>query len=120
MPCPHPPPAPDHASGAGRVLLMVFSALHHLECSREGTRHDADQVQGTSPIGAPLLARYDLEQAAASTDPAEIAHRPPDLWRYHELLPVRDPAHVVTLGEGMTPLLKLPRHGPRLGVPNLL
>jgi threonine synthase len=42
------------------------------------------------------------------------------LWRYHELLPVRDVANVVTLGEGMTPLLPLPRHGARLGVPRLL
>ena len=99
---------------------MVFSALHHLECSREGTQHDADSVQGTSPVGAPLLARYYLEQAAASVTPAEIQTRPSNLWRYHELLPVRDPAHVVTLGEGMTPMLQLPRHGPRLGVPNLL
>jgi threonine synthase len=51
--------------------------------------------------------------------PAEIAGRAPDLWRYHELLPVRDPAHVVSLGEGMTPLLALLRHGGRLGVPGL-
>jgi threonine synthase len=35
------------------------------------------------------------------------------------MLPVRDPARVVTLGEGMTPLLELPRHGARLGVPRL-
>ena len=33
--------------------------------------------------------------------------RPPSLWRYRELLPVRDDAHVVTMGEGMTPLLPL-------------
>jgi threonine synthase len=30
------------------------------------------------------------------------------MWRYHELLPVRDEKHVVTLGEGMTPLLAAP------------
>jgi len=96
-----------------------FSALSHLECSRDGSRHDADVVQGTSPLGAPLLARYDLERAAADCTRADIAGRPPDLWRYHELLPVRDPARVVTLGEGMTPLLDLPRHGARLGVPRL-
>ncbi len=96
-----------------------FSALSHLECSRDGSRHDADVVQGTSPLGAPLLARYDLERAAAAVTRAEIAGRPPDLWRYHELLPVRDPARVVTLGEGMTPLLDLPRHGARLGVRRL-
>lgn len=102
-----PPPTPD------------YSVLTHLECSRDGSRHDADVVQGVSPLGAPLLARYDLERAAATVSPAVISARPPDLWRYHELLPVRDERHVVTLGEGMTPLLDLPRHGVRLGVPGL-
>ncbi len=99
---------------------MAYSTLSHLECSRDGSTHDADSVAGTSPLGAPLLARYDLDRAAATVTRAEIATRGPDLWRYHELLPVRDPAHVVTLGEGMTPLLALPRHGARIGVPRLL
>lgn len=40
---------------------MPFSSLSHLECSRTGKRYDADQVQGVSEVGAPLLARYDLE-----------------------------------------------------------
>jgi len=99
--------------------VAPYSTLTHLDCSRDGTRYDADVVQGTSTLGAPLLARYDLDRAAASASPAEIATRAPDLWRYHELLPVRDERHVVTLGEGMTPLLDLPRHGARLGVPGL-
>ncbi len=98
---------------------MQFSALSHLESSRDGSRHDADIVQGTTPQGDPLLARYDLDQVSGAMTPADIAGRAPDLWRYHELLPVRDPVHVVTLGEGMTPLLALPRHGARLGVPGL-
>jgi threonine synthase len=98
---------------------MTFSALSHLECSRDGSRYDADQVQGLSDLGAPLLARYDLDAVRAATSPADLATRPPTLWRYHELLPVRDAARVVTLGEGMTPLLDLPRHGARLGVPAL-
>ena len=50
----------------------------------------------------------------------ELATRPPDLWRYHELLPVRSADNVVTLGEGMTPLLPLPRYGRELGVDRLL
>jgi threonine synthase len=70
-------------------------------------------------LGYPLLARYDLARVAEVLTPADIASRAPDLWRYHELLPVRDQAHIVTLGEGMTPLLPLPRHGARLGVPRL-
>jgi threonine synthase len=101
------------------MIAGEFSQLSHLECSRDGTRHDADVVQGTSPIGAPLLARYDLDRVAATVTPAEIAARPPSLWRYHEVLPVRDPARALTLGEGMTPLVDLPRHGARLGVPAL-
>ena len=98
---------------------MTFSSLSHLECSRDGSRHDADVVQGTSPLGAPLLARYDLARVADTVTRAEIAGRAPTLWRYHELLPVRSEQHVVSLGEGMTPLLDLPTHGARLGVPGL-
>jgi threonine synthase len=97
---------------------VPYSALSHLDCPRCGARHDADQVQGTCSCGSPLLARYDLEQVRVS--PRDITGRAPDLWRYHELLPVRAAGRVVSLGEGMTPLLALPRLGRALGVPNLL
>jgi threonine synthase len=97
-----------------------YSALSHLECARCGTGHDATRVQGLCPCGSPLLARYDLALAGARVDRAEIGRRQPDLWRYHELLPVSAPGHVVSLGEGMTPLLALPRLGAALGVPRLL
>ena len=76
-------------------------------------------MQGLCSCGSPLLARYDLGQAAR-VDRADIARRPADLWRYHELLPVSAAARVVSLGEGMTPLLALPRLGRALGVPGLL
>ena len=99
---------------------MSYSALSHLVCSRTGTRYDADRVQGVSAVGAPLLVEYDLDRARRTMTREAIAGRPPTLWRYHEMLPVRDPAHVVTLGEGMTPLLPLPRYGARVGVPRLL
>jgi threonine synthase len=99
---------------------MAYSHLSHLECSRTGSRYDADVVQGLSADGAPLLARYDLDAVRAAVTPAEIGSRRPDLWRYHEVLPVRDAQHVTTLGEGMTPLLPLPAYGARIGVPGLL
>jgi threonine synthase len=101
-------------------LPMPYSALSHLDCPRCGVRHDADRVQGTCACGSPLLARYDLRQAAGQAGPRDIAGRPADLWRYHELLPVREAGRVVTLGEGMTPLLPVPRIGGALGVPDLL
>jgi len=98
----------------------VHSALTGLACSRCAERYDADRVQGLCRCGSPLLARYDLAAVRSAVDPARIASRPPDLWRYAELLPVRAAAHRVSLGEGMTPLLPLPRLGARYGVPGLL
>jgi threonine synthase len=98
---------------------VAFSALTHLECSRTGERYESDKVQGTSAAGAPLLARYDLDRVRETVSREDIAGRAPNLWRYHELLPVRAAEHVVSLGEGMTPLLDLPAYGQRIGVSRL-
>ena len=99
---------------------MTYSYLSHLECSRTGERYDADEVQGVSRVGAPLLVRYDLDAAREAVSRDEIERRPHDLWRYHEVLPVRDPRHVTTLGEGMTPLLPMTTYGTGVGIPRLL
>jgi threonine synthase len=101
-------------------LPATYSALTHLECSRCQDSYDASKLQGTCACGAPLLARYDLAAVGAATGPAQIAGRPPTLWRYHELLPAGSAAAVVSLGEGMTPLLAMPRLGQALGLPGLL
>ena len=97
----------------------MYSYLSHLECSRTGERYDADVVQGTSSAGAPLLARYDLERVAATLDKTVLAGRDTTLWRYHEVLPVRDQRFVTTLGEGWTPLVDLPAYGRSVGLPRL-
>ena len=97
-----------------------YSALSGLECSRCAARHDADRLQGTCACGAPLLARYDTDRVRGQVTRADLAARAPDLWRYHEMLPVTGPGQVVSLGEGMTPLLPVPRLGRALGVPRLL
>jgi len=98
----------------------AHSFLTHLECSVTGGYYDADVVQGLSAAGAPLLARYDLERVRAELARGAVATRPATMWRYHELLPVRDPAHVTTLGEGWTPLLPLPTHGAAIGLRRLM
>jgi threonine synthase len=99
---------------------VPFSYLTHLDCPRCQLRYDADQLNGLCSCGSPLLARYDLEAAAAGLDRADLPGRAPSLWRYHELLPVRDPGRVVSMGEGMTPLVPLPRFGTAAGVPGLV
>ena len=85
--------------------------LTHLECSRTGERYDPFELHSLSSVGAPLLARYDLERAAAVLKPRDLSDRRPDMWRYLELLPVRGAEEIVSLGEGFTPL----HHVERLG-----
>src|SRR5215475_7606362 len=91
------PPSRHQASQRkmGRMAATAYSALTHLECSTCRTEHKAEQIQGTCTCCAPLLARYDLEQVKSQATIAAIAARPPDLWRYHELLPVSTPESVV-------------------------
>ena len=94
----------------------MSSALSHLECSACGERYDADVPQQLCRDGKPLLARYDLAAAARTLSAAALREREPSLWRYEELLPLRDRHNRVSLGEAMTPLLALPRLGARYGI----
>jgi threonine synthase len=50
----------------------------------------------------------------------DLASRDTTLWRYAELLPVRDPSYRLGFGEGMTPLHAVDRLGRELGVTRLL
>jgi len=97
-----------------------MSFLSHLECSYCQVQYEADQlIRLCRECGQPLLARYDLARAAAEVDRDEVMARPPGLWRFHELLPVRDPAYRFTLGEGGKPMLKLDHLGHQLGLNRL-
>ncbi|HXW26618.1 MAG TPA: threonine synthase [Xanthobacteraceae bacterium] len=92
----------------------------HLECAATGERHAADAAHNLSRAGKPLLVRYDLAGVKAALTKAALADRPPDLWRYRELLPVRRVGDIVSLGEAMTPLVALPKIARRLGGGELL
>lgn len=100
--------------------LQNMSFLTHLECTRCGKQYAAEALQTTCPDdGKPLYPRYDYKGIAAAVTKDQIARRPPNLWRYREFLPVREDANIVSLGEGMTPLLRTGRLAAQLGVNNL-
>jgi threonine synthase len=86
----------------------------HLECSQTGERYAADQPHNLSRAGKPLLVRYDLDGVKKALSKQALGTRPPDLWRYRELLPVRRKQDIVSLGEAMTPLLPLPKLSAKL------
>jgi threonine synthase len=88
----------------------------HLECTRTGEHLESETLQGLSPAGAPLFARYDLASLAPWFTPGSLANASADLWRYGPILPVRNPAARIALGEGWTPLLDAPALARRLGV----
>ena len=88
---------------------MRYSYATHLECSLTAERYDIGALQGLSAAKKPLLVRYDLGALRREVTREDVAARAPGLWRWRELLPVPDAAHVVSLGELETPLIALPR-----------
>ena len=101
-----------------QIDLPTF--VSHLECGLTGERHEADRLHNLSRAGKPLLVRYDLPAVARALTKDKLAARPYDIWRYRELLPVRQAANVVSLGETVTPLVPAPRLAERLGGRTLL
>lgn len=86
----------------------MSSTLSHLECSKCSARRSADVAQHLCDCGGPLLARYDLGRARMLLTASVLAQRPSDLWRFRELMPLRDPQHAISLGERTTPIIGLP------------
>jgi threonine synthase len=87
----------------------------HLECAMEGDHYPADQIHNLSKAGKPLLVRYDLAAVKKALTKEALSQRPADMWRYREMLPVRKCADIVSLGEVMTPLIRLPKLAKKLG-----
>lgn len=84
------------------------STLTDLVCTFCGAAASAETPQSLCPsCGHVLFARYDVGRLKSSLTREMLPGRPPTLWRYFEALPIRNPQHVVTLGEGLTPLLPL-------------
>ena len=92
----------------------------HLECANCVARYDADTVHNLCPAcHKPLWVRYDLDALKKKFPKKALFGRPPTLWRYLELLPVRDPANIVSLTETITPILETKRLAAHFGVQHL-
>lgn len=97
-----------------------YTYFNRLSCSLCGREFDLHALQTFCPdCTAPLLSFYDLPAARAALDRDRIRARGRGMWRWHELLPVFGADGVVSLGEGDTPMLHLPRLGGILGMQGL-
>ena len=93
--------------------------LAGLECTRCSDYYPGDTARAVCDCGSTLLVRYDLASVRKAVTPGDIARRPPTMWRYRELLPVRDEAAIVTMGEGFTPMIPVPKAAREVGVGEL-
>lgn len=97
-------------------MAETLSTLNELECSLTGAKYQPDQLWNLSPeSGKPLLARYDLSRAAQTLTKESLKTRRRDMWRYEEVLPVRDRNNIISLSEGGTPLVHASRLGAEIG-----
>ena len=97
-----------------------MSFVSHVECTVCGARHDHRKTLAVcEKCGQMLAVRYDLPRVAAAVTKERLASRPPGMYRFRELTPLDDAETPVTLGEGGTPVLPLPRLAAHLGLGRL-
>lgn len=98
------------------IISKLKSFISHLECTGCNTAYSSDQLHTTCPVcGKVLYARYDLDEARRRIDRNALVKRSPSIWRFFEVLPVKDEANVVSLGEGCTPMARAHRLEQALG-----
>ncbi len=98
-----------------------MSYLSHLECSYCDNKFESNKLWNLCPFcSKPLIARYNLNAIKQSYSREDIISTESTLWRYKELLPIIDTRHILSLGEGFTPLIKANQLGSTIRFDNLL
>lgn len=90
-----------------------------LECSLCSRKFEPGKVYNLCDCGGPLLVRYDLGKLRATWKREQIASGPNSMWRYGPVLPPQRQTSIISLGEGMTPLIRTKRLGHRVGANQL-
>lgn len=100
------------------LTLQRYSLLQGLQCSKCGQSYHPETVHSFAACcNKPLTANYDL--ASGISKPDIINYRDNSMWRYHTMLPVMDKQNIISLGEGMTPVLHLQTIGKKYDLPQL-
>ncbi len=94
----------------------MISHITHLECPQCRRKHSVEASATFCVCGSPLFARYDLARTTEAAKNEEFPSEINSMWRYSQLLPVKSPSCIVSLGEGWTPLITSRRLGTHLGM----
>lgn len=87
------------------AIPETLSYASTLVCPRCRNSYSLDNINSFATCcNQPLLVNYEWEPGFCKED---LPFRERSMWRYYEALPVMDRDNIVSLGEGMTPLLSL-------------
>ena len=97
------------------------SLITELECTNCGKKYQENKINTLcDSCGKVLYARYDLEQAKETLTKEAIQKRKVyNIWRWHEIMPVKEEKHRITLGEGWTPLVRVDNFGKKNDLSNV-
>ncbi len=96
---------------------MYVTDLECPKCKIKFNHKELNQL--CSLCHGPLLVRYDLKSVKDNFKKSSLSSRSYNLWRYKELLPIEDEKNIVSLGEVITPIIKLEKLSRKLGIENL-
>ncbi len=99
------------------LTVESYSLLLDLQCSKCGQSYDPERINTFSHCcNKPLTAKY---HTGPGFSKSQIDRHDNTMWRYHAMLPVLNKENVVSLGEGMTPVMQLNRLGEIYDLPQL-
>ena len=94
-------------------LLTAATGLRCIDCDR---LHPLEYTLSCPDCGGLMYVEYDIDVVAS----VRFGQLQGDgLWRYAQLLPIENPNHFVSLGEGQTPLIETPRLAREMGMDRL-
>jgi threonine synthase len=100
------------------AIPETFSYAAYLECARCKTAYSVTDINSYATCcNQPLVVKYDHPAGFYKED---LLFREKSMWRYFEVLPVMQRKNIVTLGEGMTPMLPLEKLALQQGFADLL
>jgi threonine synthase len=98
------------------------SFVKEMKCARCGKQYDPNSgaIRCVNRDDGRLDIYYDYEALRDLLSSATFSKRERGVWKYRELLPITDPANIVSLGEGGVPLMHCHRLGEKIGLKELL
>src|SRR5438105_12949777 len=90
-----------------------------LRCRECGEEYPTQPTHVCEMCFGPLDVVYDHDAIRKRISRERVEAGPPSIWRWRDLLPLELEAPIVTLGEGLTPLVQADQLGAELGLRNL-